>query len=244
MIIHKSDHQYRRDLILGIVVNEYIKTINPVSSGFIAQEYLPNLSSATIRNILAELENDGYLTHPHTSAGRVPTQEGYRYYVDNLMHEIKLLEDEKSRIKKEYEQNVRNLEIVLERTSEVVSDLTHYTSIVSLDSWGSRFYCKGTRYVVGYPESPDINEIRNILDALEAKGRLLDIINSNLEQRIKIYIGHEMAWSNMKACSLAVSRYDTDKGSGRIAVLGPLHMDYQRVISTLDYLSSLMREIL
>jgi transcriptional regulator of heat shock response len=241
----KNDHQYRKDLVLGIVVNEYIKTINPVSSGFIAQEYLSNLSSATIRNILAELEENGFLTHPHTSAGRIPTQEGYRYYVDHLMQEIQLLEEEKFRIKKEYEQNVRNLEIVLDKTSEVISDLTHYTSIVSVDGWDRRIFCKGTSFVVGYQDYPDIEKIRNILKALEEKGHLLELINRNLEQKMKIYIGHEMAWANMEGCSLAVSRYHTGKGpSGSIAVLGPLHMNYQRVVSTLEYLSSVIEEVL
>src|SRR3990167_5524478 len=99
----RSEYQFRKDKILGIVVNEYIKTVNPVSSGLIAQEHPLEISSATIRNILAELEEDGFLTHPHTSAGRVPTEKGYRYYVDNLMDEIQLLETEKLRIKNEYD---------------------------------------------------------------------------------------------------------------------------------------------
>lgn len=241
----KTDYQYRKDLVLGIVVNEYIKTINPVSSGFIAHEYLSNLSSATIRNILAELEEQGFLCHPHTSAGRIPTQEGYRYYVDYLMNEINLLEEEKTRIKREYARDVSDLEAILQKTSDVISDLTQYTSIVSVDGWNQRFFSKGTRFVVEYPFDPDVDKIRNILAALEEKGRLLEILNRNLERKIKIYIGHEMAWTNVENCSLAVSRYQAENGtSGRIAVLGPLHMNYQRVVSTLDYFSSLMNEII
>ena len=86
MSSRRQEHQCRKERVLGIVVNEYIQTINPISSGYIAKKYHLDVSSATIRNILAELEGDGFLMHPHTSAGRVPTGEGYRYYVDYLMH--------------------------------------------------------------------------------------------------------------------------------------------------------------
>lgn len=241
----RTDYQYRRDMVLGIVVNEYIQTVSPVSSGHIAHGYVLNLSPATIRNILAELEEDGYLTHPHTSAGRVPTQEGYRYYVDNLMEEIHLLEAEKKQIKAEYEKEIKNLEDILEKTSQVISDLTQYTSIISVDGWGDRIFCKGTSFVVEYPETQDIDKIRHILNVLEKKEQLLEIINRRIEQRIEIYIGQEIPCSDIDSCSLVVSGYRTTKGqSGRIAVLGPTRMDYQRVVSALDYFSNLMHELL
>ena len=100
-MVKQSDIQSRKDRILGIVVSQYIKTITPVGSHFITEEFNLDVSPATVRNILAELEEEGYLTHPHTSAGRLPTQRGYRYYVDHLMNEIQLLEEEKKRIQLE-----------------------------------------------------------------------------------------------------------------------------------------------
>ncbi len=237
-------YKERKDRILGIVVNSYIKTITPVSSSYIVDVHDLDLSPATIRNILAELEEDGLLTHPHTSAGRLPTEEGYRYYVDNLMNEIQLLEEEKSRIKREYEQKMRDLEAALEKTSQVISDLTHYTSIISVDGWSGKFFCRGTSYVVEYPDYQDVKKIGCILAALEEKENLLQVINRNLEQRIKIYIGHELSCSDIEQCSLAVSSYKMHSGpSGRIAVLGPTRMDYSRVVSTLNYLTKLMEEI-
>lgn len=245
MNTRKSDHQYRKDHILGIVVNEYIRSVTPVSSGLIAHEHHVDLSSATIRNILAELEAEGLLTHPHTSAGRVPTQEGYRYYVDYLMNEIQLLEDEKARIKQEYVRKANDLEAVLDKASEVISDLTQYTSIVAIDGWRNKYLCRGTCFVVEYPDLPDINKVREILTALEEKERLLEIINRDLERKIKVYIGHEMALRNIQDCSLAVSGFRTEQGvCGRLAVLGPTHMNYQRVVSMLDYVSRLLGEVL
>jgi len=241
---HLTDSR-RKDAVLGIVVNEYIKSVTPVSSGYIVKEYLLDLSSATVRNILAELEKEGYLMHPHTSAGRVPTEEGYRYYVDNLMHEINLLEEEKRRIQEEYRQGLRDLEAILEKTSEVASNLTHYTSIVAVDDIPDKIFCRGRSYLVEYTEPQEILKIRHILEALERKEHILEIINRNLERKIEIFIGHELAAFSIESCSMAISRFATKSGSrGRIAVLGPTRMDYQRVVSTLEYLSNVIEGIL
>ena len=241
----KTDSQARKDLVLEIVVDQYIRTVNPVSSAFIAHEYHLDLSPATIRNILAELEEQGYLTHPHHSAGRVPTQQGYRYYVDHLMQEIQLLEEEKARIKFEYRRSVVELEVLLEKTSQVISDITHYTSIISVDGAPDKIFCRGTSLVVSHPEFHEIAQIRDILQALEEKERILEVVNRSLENKIQIYIGHETACSAIEGCSLAVTRYQKENGpSGRLAILGPTRMDYEKVVSTLEYVSELMTHLL
>ncbi len=243
MSAKQSDYQVRKDRILAIVVDEYVRSVTPVSSGLLAQTRHLDLSPATIRNILAELEDEGYLMHPHTSAGRVPTQRGYRYFVDHLMNEIQLLKGERERIQNEYKEGMRELEKLLERTSEVMSEMTHYTSIVSVDG-ENRFYCKGISNVVGYPEFQDFKKVQQILHTLEEKKRILEVINRDLEKKIQVFIGSEIACVEMENCSLAVSSYKTNKGqSGRIAILGPTRMDYERVVSTLQYFSQVMKEL-
>jgi len=236
-----SDIQQRKDRILAIVIGRYIKTVSPVGSQYITEEHNLDVSPATVRNILADLEEEGYLSHPHTSAGRMPTQQGYRYYVDHLMDEIQLLEEEKKRITQEYKRHMHQLEMLVEKTSQVISDLTHYTSIVSLDNGEEyKIICKGTSYVVGYPDNTDIVKIQAILKILEEKERLMALINRTLEKKIEIYIGHEMALKDMESCSLAVSHFEKDGMKGRIAVLGPTRMQYDRVVSTLEYISQIL----
>ena len=241
MVAKHSDIQVRKDRILAIVVGRYIKTVAPVGSQCITDEHNLDVSPATVRSILADLEEEGYLTHPHTSAGRMPTQQGYRYYVDHLMDEIQLLEEEKKRITNEYKRHARQLEDLVEKTSQVISDLTHYTSIVSLDDGDDyKIICKGTSYVVGYPDSTDILKIQAILKILEEKERLMELINRTLEKKIEIYIGHEMALKDMESCSMAISHFEKDGMKGRIAVLGPTRMQYDRVVSTLEYISQIL----
>ena len=239
MTAKRSEIQARKDTILAIVVNEYIKTVNPVGSHAITEDYHLDVSPATVRNILAELEEEGYLSHPHTSAGRMPTQRGYRYYVDHLMNEIQLLDGEKKRLESEYKRYVDQLELLMEKTSQVISDITQYTSIITLDD-GNKLICRGTNHVAGYPDSINLMKIQAILRILEEKERLLALINRDLDKRIEVYIGHEMAFKEMDGCSLAVSRFETNGISGRIAVLGPTRMQYARVVSALDYISELL----
>ena len=245
MVAREIDLQARKERILGIAIREYIQSVTPVSSSFIAKEYPLDLSSATIRNVLAELEEEGYLTHPHTSAGRIPTQAGYRFYVDHLMNEIELLEEEKARIKAEYQKESDELETLLEKTSELLSNTTQYTSIVSVDGWGTKMFLRGTGHIVEYPDLQDIEKIRNILVALDRKEQLLEVINRKLRKNIEILIGQEIACQGINSCSLVISSYQSNKGpSGRIAILGPKHMNYDKVISTLEYIREVMNEVL
>ncbi|MEW5894612.1 MAG: hypothetical protein AB1650_02470 [Candidatus Omnitrophota bacterium] len=244
MTPRRADIQDRKERILGIVVNEYIRTINPVSSGYIVEKYKIDLSSATVRNILGELESDGYLTHPHTSAGRIPTEDGYRYYVDHLMYEIALLEEQKQRIKMECERERQNLERILEKTSRMISDLTHCTSIVTIEGPEGKFFCTGTRYVVEFLECSDLQKIKEILALLEEKEKLLELINCNLRKKMEIFIGHEIEGCNIVDCSMAVSAYRLHNGQGgRIAILGPKRMNYGKVVSALDYVCELMHDL-
>lgn len=249
MTLQRNNVLARKDEILRITIDRYIATVTPVSSARVAEKCSLDLSSATIRNILAELEQEGYLMHPHTSAGRVPTQSGYRYYVDHFVNEMHLLEEEKERIKSEYKREKLELEVLLDTTSRVLSDMTHYTSIVSVDGWNNKLFCGGTSFIMGYPDyhdiQGDINKIKGILAALDEKERLLEVINRTLAKKIDILIGQEIESLDIDGCSLVVSRYTSRQGtSGRIAILGPIRMNYNRVVSTLDYFSDLMEEML
>lgn len=100
----------RQQTILGLTVREYVKTAAPVSSRALVEGYGLPVSSATVRSELAYLEETGHLTHPHTSAGRVPTHEGYRYFVERLLGEVELPLRERLTIVHQFHQARQNLE--------------------------------------------------------------------------------------------------------------------------------------
>lgn len=126
------DIETRRKKVLGLLINTYIKSGEPVSSRAIWTQYSLGLCSASIRNVMADLEEIGLITHLHTSAGRIPTDKGYRYYVDKLLEHIGLTPQEEIGINKEYIARQLALEELIGKTSKVLSDFTHYAGVVSL----------------------------------------------------------------------------------------------------------------
>ena len=119
----------RKRKILQAIVEEYIDTSEPVSSGSLVKKDDLNCSSATIRNEMAELERIGFLEQPHTSAGRIPSEKGYRYYVDELLREDALSRKEMELIKDMLETKINNLEDLTKIATTTLSEITHYTTV-------------------------------------------------------------------------------------------------------------------
>lgn len=120
----------RKKKVLQWVVHYHIKTSRPIASSVIAEEAGLDLSSATIRSILSELEDEGYLHQPHTSAGRVPTDRGYRFYVDYIHDVQRLASAEKAEIEKQYGNRLDELDRVLSQTSRLLSSASHGAGLV------------------------------------------------------------------------------------------------------------------
>ncbi len=114
----------RQKEILAIIVDFYTKTTEPVGSKVVSEHFSTDISSATIRNEMSELESLGFINHPHTSAGRVPTDSGYRFYVDALIKEKSVQAAETSLIAWEYRQKAKSIEELVERTARVLSSMT------------------------------------------------------------------------------------------------------------------------
>ena len=119
----------RKKRILQAIIDEYISTAEPVSSGALVQKYELDCSSATIRNEMAELEKSGYLDKPHTSSGRVPSAQGYRLYVDELLKEDDISLEEIKYIQSKLETRVNEIEELIKIATNTLSEVTHYTSV-------------------------------------------------------------------------------------------------------------------
>lgn len=119
----------RKKQILQAVIEEYINTAEPVSSGTLVEKYGLDFSSATIRNEMADLEKEGYLEKPHTSAGRIPSVKGYRFYVDELLNDENISLDEIQYIKTQLETKVNEMEDLTKITTNTISDITHYATV-------------------------------------------------------------------------------------------------------------------
>lgn len=124
----------RKKRILQAIIDDYVSTAEPIGSRTIAKKYEMGLSPATIRNEMSDLEDMGYLQQPHTSAGRIPSDKGYRLYVDELMNQKELTEEELDAIRTVLIDKITAIEQIMKQTSALLSSITHYTSIVLLQS--------------------------------------------------------------------------------------------------------------
>ena len=118
----------RKLRILQAIISDYVRTAEPVGSRTISKKYDLGISPATIRNEMADLEEMGYLTHPHTSAGRVPSDMAYRLYVNALMEKKELSREEKNVIAERLHSNVYEFEKTIEHAATVLSEITNLTS--------------------------------------------------------------------------------------------------------------------
>lgn len=119
----------RKKRILQAIIEEYINTAEPVSSGSIVNKYGLNLSSATIRNEMSNLEKVGYIEKPHTSSGRVPSAKGYRLYVDELLNDNNISLEEIKYIQAKLETRVNEIEELTKIATNTISEITHYTTL-------------------------------------------------------------------------------------------------------------------
>ena len=121
----------RKIRILEAIINDYIATAEPIGSRTIAKKYDLGISSATIRNEMSDLEEMGYIVQPHTSAGRVPSDKGYRLYVDRLMPRRELTHEEEAYLHGVIASNISQVDILMRETAKAISLLTNYTTIAS-----------------------------------------------------------------------------------------------------------------
>ena len=118
----------RQERVLEIIIREYVKNVTPVGSKLICNEL--NCSSATVRNEMSALENLGYLEKTHISSGRVPSEYGYRYYVDNLMKPKEMTGEDMLKLQTIFNNNKLEINDCLKKSLEIISELTDYTSVV------------------------------------------------------------------------------------------------------------------
>ncbi|MFA4982489.1 MAG: hypothetical protein WC592_08510 [Candidatus Omnitrophota bacterium] len=238
-----KDSKKRQEEVLAIIVAHYVDTAEPVGSRFVSRKL--GLSSATIRNCMADLEDMGFIMHPHTSAGRIPTDKGYRYYIDSIMRVKNLNEHMVRAINEQYDQAMRSLEDVMEKTCHLISGLTNYVGLTIFSQY-DKLYMDGASHIIEQPEFKDLKKLYIILKCLEEKRDILNLLGDELnDERLTIHIGKENRSTRLSECSI-VSRGYKMKGkvTGRVGVIGPKRMAYEKVIPTVEFLADTVTELL
>jgi len=327
----------RKKKILQAIVDEYIGTAEPVSSGSLTKKNGMDLSSATIRNEMSDLEKEGYLDKPHTSSGRIPSAKGYRLYVDEMLDDENISIDEVKYIKEKLQDKVNEIEELTKIATNTLSEITHYTTVaigpkpnlqiieeikfmllgdrmliaIILTDTGlvresiikfdedireeqiqilnnifntklkgkplekidttiedymlseikysvkvikhiidqinkiiedeSKIYLEGTKKSFDLPEFNSLQTAKRFVNVLDQKDLVLNLLESDIEKDINVYIGDELENEELKDFSVITFKNKIkNQDAGTIGIIGPKRMDYAKVISVMKYIKKLM----
>ena len=258
------DLRTRKDRIFDVIVRAYIETAEPVGSRTLSKRSDLGLSAASIRNVMADLEEAGLLTQPHTSAGRVPTDQGYRYWVDRLMEREELAPKEREWARKELSK-ARSAAALADQASKVASRLTESAALVYVKNLKrisflnqvlqemveaqnlldcleeSELFIEGASRIFDQPEFQDIRKIKHLIQAFDDQDELIKFLLEDLDEEgggVHLHIGREVLIPDLEDVSI-VSKdcYVSRVPIASVAVMGPTRMNYQKIVAVVEFVA-------
>lgn len=224
----------RQIQILVAVIEEYTKTGLPVGSSVLIDKYKFDVSSATLRSDMVKLEEFGYLHQPHTSAGRVPTDLGYRYFVEDIMPERELSKKEQQAMQKELLQLRAQNSRLTRTTAKLLSTLSGYVAISGVPCNNDFSEC-GLRSLLSNVDADNMDEICALAESLDYIDERCDDLMAELSDgETRIFIGDENPISKTENYSMVVSQYEQNGEKGIVALIGPKNMEYEKNKSLID----------
>jgi len=235
----------RQEAVLAAIIEQYAEIAVPVGSVTLAKLF--NVSSATIRAEMARLEEMGFITHPHTSSGRVPTDKGYRWFVNSLnaQNAQDVLAGNApviNRTARAIDTRVRNAGEPDQAIRSAVRSLVELTQNVGLATIGDSLYVRGLVNLFDQPEMEDFGsarEVASLLDNLEPW-----LKEAGLNRPLSVYIGRENPIGKSSGCALIISRFRSPYSDrSYIGVLGPTRQDYRTVINLVGHTGKMLETV-
>lgn len=237
----------RKKMILNAIVSEYIETAEPVSSVTIVNKYNAGCSSATVRNEMADLEEMGYLDKPHTSAGRMPSGRGYRFYVDSLFPYTPP-DDVGAKLRRTFLSQLTETDDVVEKAADFISRFTNYT-VIAMDSFGNtprRVYTGGVVNIFNHPEYKNLEKARRLISFIDSRDSIYKVISElDGQEGLQILIGDENTFEDLKESSMVISHYRDSYGRrGGLGIIGPTRMQYARAVTSLAAVTDMIQKLI
>ncbi|PLX27447.1 hypothetical protein C0583_04000 [Candidatus Parcubacteria bacterium] len=223
----------RKELILNTILKEHIKTGLPVASKMLVEKYKLDISPATVRNEMAALELDDYIIQPHTSSGRIPTERAYNWMLNSIKtkspnpSEIDIIEDAlKNKNETGFKQLAKHLS---QTTGNAVFWAFHKHNL----------YYTGISNLFQQPEFSRINVIHDISTVIDRLDEIVNLVIDETEQGVHTLVGENNPFGSIFGVSFA--KYKLKENLGMFGVLGPMRMDYQKVISLVDFINKSLK---
>jgi heat-inducible transcriptional repressor len=230
----------RQKQILSAIIEQYAEVASPVGSKLLAKIF--NVSSATIRAEMSELERAGFIAQPHTSAGRIPTDKGYRLYVNDIANNDQVAVPER-RAEKALSMRVHGAGRPEQTIKNAVDTLVQLTHNLGMATIGGQLYMSGLSNLFGQPEFIQAGQVRQVavlLDNLEPWLR-----EAAPNQPLSVYIGRENPIGRAAGCTLIISRFRSPfSDRSYIGTLGPTRQSYKEVMTLVRRAGQELEEVL
>jgi len=227
--------------ILKNIVKEFIDTASPVGSETLEKKYDLGVSPATIRNEMADMAKLGYLSKPHSSAGRIPTSRAIKFYINELMREKEMSVAEEVEAKEQVWDLRARRERFLRAATRNLAAKTHSLAVTLTDE--GDIYFAGYSNILEMPEFYDIDITKNLLAILDNTS-YFDRILAKLENECVVFLEDDFDEEALKPYGFVFSRFKTRTNmGGEIGVIGPTRMQYDLVIPVVRYFGSMMSEV-
>lgn len=227
----------RKELILKLVVEDFIRCAQPVGSKQLGERHTLGVSPATVRGDMATLEAEGYLRAPHTSAGRVPTEKAYVYYLQRLR-------DKKvkhpSEGLKEVSRDATDTQGTLKSIAKKLVEMSGETALIAVDpSWS---FCAGVSNLLQKPDFQNLEALQSISMLIDQFDEVIHQMYASLPDEPQVFIGSHNPFGEQM--TTIIVRYRLGEGSeGLLGLIGPLRMDYSKNLALVEWAKDMIDEI-
>jgi len=215
--------EIRQQKLLKIIVKEYIKTAEPISSGLLVRKFKLPLSPATVRNELVKLEENGYIHQPHISSGRVPTEKAYQFYVENFLSDKKPVMQIQAR---------KNNEQFLKQTAKALAAKSGLAVFWATDN--NSLYYTGISNLLSQPEFIETQQVLNISRIIDDIEDIVIDMYASMTNVPQIFIGQKNPFGAI--CGSVVVKYEKEGDNGMLGIVGPMRMDYEQCLGLIQYI--------
>ena len=223
----------RKKSIVKKVVEEYIKRAKPISSGFLSKKDFSKVSSATLRNEMFDLTNEGFLFQPHTSAGKIPTENAFRFFLENFI-EIKEVEKKLQNIFLQIQKKINDERKRIKELAKELADQSGQAIVVSFSK--DDYFYTGLSNLFSQPEFEDFSLVRDLTRVIDHLDKTMAKIFDEIKET-KILLGEENPFGSR--CCIILTPLKKSKQKIIIGLLGPIRMDYNKNLSLINFIGNL-----
>lgn len=213
----------RQQQLLDWIINAFVDTAEPIASGFLVQMHNLTWSPATIRNEMAVLEHAGYITHPHTSAGRIPTEQGWRHFLTHTNTKSALSTKEKDALKRVAKKNPDHT-LRTKDLAKMLAELSHQTVIIAFTPHD--IYYTGISNLMRHPEFHDVDLLGEMTALVDHCEKVMEDLFPKVSEEPTVLLGSENPFGGAAGSVIAKWRKKAQKAQGIFCILGPMRMNY------------------